>query len=311
MFSELNTKLTEIFSHFSIDSMAPYMLGLKSFLVLYLAVLISYKGYLVLAGRYPNPVRTLIYEMIIWSMIVTVAFNINNWWTLVSESIDGIHLWAGGGTDLYNEMDALATKTSTLADICTDISSFFEDPFIYLLIWGGFLLAAVGITFILIGTTFTLKLLILVAPLAIAALLFGWIKNIFTNWLILFISNTLTVILVGIIVKFVNIEFGLFVSEAIEGTKKGDFDVWLNTFKFLVFGLFIGYLTKIILSLAASLAGGGIESISTSAARGMANAALNPLESAGRGAASLAGRSAKNTGSYVSNKIKNKFRKGK
>jgi len=311
MFSYLNTELTLIFTHFDITKMASYMLALKSFLIIYLGLMITIKGYLVLAGKYPQPIKNLVYEMILWSIIISFAFNIDNHWVTLSATIDEIHTWAGGGVNLYAVMDKLVGQTSEISTIFIKASSFYESPFIAILVWGGFLMASAGITFILIGTTFTLKLLILVAPLAIAALLFGWIKQTFTNWLVLLLSNALTVLLIGIIIKVVSISYDKFMQNILFKIKAGDVDYWLGSIGFLVFGLFIAFITKNVLNLASGMAGGGIDSMATRATQGMASNALNAGRKAGGMAGRGVGRAGKAAGGYVAGKIAAKFGKGK
>jgi len=301
MFSHINEALNNIFTHFDISSMTPYMVSLKAFTVIYLGLLITINGYRILAGKYDKPFKTFIYEMVLWSLITTIAFNTNGYWSAISDAIDGVHVWAGGGIDLYAVMDKLSTKTGHIADILSDEGGTVSGAITPLILWAGFLIASIGITFILIGTTFTLKLLILVAPLAVVALLFGWIKQAFTQWLVLLLSNTLTVLLIGIIVKSLSLELDSYITNLTIGVEQGNFDEWLASFNFFVFGLFVAFLSKTVLNLASGMAGGGIDSMATRATKGLAQNALNQTKSAGK--ASLA------TSQYVANKVADKFKK--
>ena len=52
-------------------------------------------------------------------------------------------------------------------------------------------------------TELSLKILLLVLPIAIFALAFGFSKQIFNQWLNLFISNALTILIVGLIMSAV------------------------------------------------------------------------------------------------------------
>ena len=313
MFSDLNTELNLFLNNFDIYKISPYMTSLKVILLAYLTMLITFRGYQIIAGKTSAPVKDFIYEMFLWMIIVTVAFNSSQWWSMISDAIEGVNTWAGGGKNLYAVMDSLSKKVSTLATLLynKDPSNFVPAEGLVAegLVWAGFLLAAVGITFILIGTTFTLKLLILVAPLAIASLLFGWFKNIFQQWLTLLVSNTIVVLLIGLILKAISTTYTSYINKAIKNTK--DIDIIYTSVSIFIFGLFIYYITKNVLSFSSALAGGGADAEASGNASAMGGAAASAVKKAGQKAGKSIGGLAKKGAVKLGSKALSTFRKGK
>jgi type IV secretion system protein VirB6 len=281
MFSTLHTELNTLFSHFNIGLMSGWILALKGLLVAYFTMLIIYRAIQIGKGTTQTPIRYFFYEMVLWAIVLSVALNHSGWWARIDGSIEAIHSWAGGGVNLYAQMDNLVDKVNRLAE-----GLFEKDPatiFVfkgaaaYALVWIGFIIAAMSITFILIGTTFALKLLILVAPLAIVSILFGWFKQTFQNWLVLLLSNTITVLLIGIVVKVVATILDAYILKLnVDNAEK----IVQSGLMLFVFGLFVAFITKNVLNLASGMAGGGIDSFATRATESMAGAAKHHTQKA-------------------------------
>ena len=70
-----------------------------------------------------------------------------------------------------------------------------------LIVWVFIFFACSAPIFIIMVNIVTLKLLTLTAPLFIGCLMFGWFKNLFTQWLSLVISSVLTYLFLGLILQ--------------------------------------------------------------------------------------------------------------
>jgi type IV secretion system protein VirB6 len=161
------------------------------------------KGYMILAGKSDDPVKDLLFRLSVYGIIVAFATNAGGWLDLASEAINGLNEWASGGSSLYTQLDKAFDDAVQLGIMIEEqedealeinIAGFFANV-IVLIGFGIFAIPAIGI---IITTSFILKILILISPIMIFALLFDWVKGIFQKWIELILSNTLTVLLVGI-----------------------------------------------------------------------------------------------------------------
>ena len=192
-------------------------------LVISLALTISivWKGYLVLAGKNSDPIRDLIFDLGKKSFILMFVMNVDGWLHYSSEAVRGFHEWAmaiessdgvNSYISMYKKMDTIANNFSTsLRDgyiKATDGWFSIGDKVVAFLMAGvmiaSFLSVCLSLFFTIIATQITNAFLITVLPLALFCLMWQPTKQVFTQWLNLFISNIFILLFLTTFMNFFN-----------------------------------------------------------------------------------------------------------
>ncbi|EPW7418066.1 type IV secretion system protein [Campylobacter upsaliensis] len=170
-----------------------------------ITLVIMYKGYEVLMGKSQSPIRELTWDIVGKLLAITFALNLGGWLDLVIGAMDGIYEWAGGGAQMYQNLDEMFANTSQLTDAIWKKSSGVGGSILAVvamfLCYIGFCIAVIPTLAILIVTTFTQTLLVISAPIVFWLLIFKATRNVFTQWIGLLLSNTLVLLLVGLFLK--------------------------------------------------------------------------------------------------------------
>ena len=170
-----------------------------------ITLVIMYKGYEVLMGKSQSPIRELTWDIAGKLLAITFALNLGGWLDLVIGAMDGIYEWAGGGAQMYQNLDEMFANTSQLTDAIWKKSSGVGGSILAVvamfLCYIGFCIAVIPTLSILIVTTFTQTLLVISAPIVFWLLIFKATRNVFTQWIGLLLSNTLVLLLVGLFLK--------------------------------------------------------------------------------------------------------------
>ncbi|HEC1539000.1 TPA: type IV secretion system protein [Campylobacter upsaliensis] len=167
-----------------------------------ITLVIMYKGYEVLMGKSQSPIRELTWDIAGKLLAITFALNLGGWLDLVIGAMDGIYEWAGGGAQMYQNLDEMFANTAQLTNIIWAKSSGIGGAILaivaMLLCYIGFCISVIPTLAILIVTTFTQTLLVISAPIVFWLLVFKATRNVFTQWIGLLLSNTLVLLLVGL-----------------------------------------------------------------------------------------------------------------
>jgi type IV secretion system protein VirB6 len=276
-FEHIGTKIENIFNLLDSSVSSNLMSQLTVLFSISITIMIMLKAYAFLAGKSQEPVKDLIWDLALKMVIITFALNISGWLDLVTNAMDGLNEWAGGGTILYTRLDDLFEETRQLAVVAYDKGNIITRIFSGTLIYIGFLIGALPALIILISTSVTLKILIMIAPILIFCLFYGWLKNMFTQWLSLFFANTLTVLIMSLIFSSIMTEFeNLLVFSKNEVA--GGFDVTHIIFEVIVFGILLSVLVRVAVGIAEKLATVSMESVMQSGFGRALDPAKNYLE---------------------------------
>jgi type IV secretion system protein VirB6 len=174
---------------------------------------ITYKGYLVLAGKTQEPIRDLLWNGLSKVLIIGIIDNYA-WWAkeVVAPFVNGLQGWAYGGMSLANMIEIADSTINTAVPIDTPFWS--TDTVLYpFLVVAKWISMGIGFgipIFTLEIIRITLQFLILIAPIAIWCKIFGFLKNSFNQWVQLLLANILTVLFVSFVMSYgLNIMFGL------------------------------------------------------------------------------------------------------
>ncbi|EGS7062570.1 type IV secretion system protein [Campylobacter upsaliensis] len=253
-----------------------------------ITLVIMYKGYEVLMGKSQSPVRELTWDIAGKLLAITFALNLGGWLDLVIGAMDGIYEWAGGGAQMYQNLDEMFANTSQLTDAIWKKSSGVGDSILAVvamcLCYIGFCIAVIPTLSILIVTTFTQTLLVISAPIVFWLLVFKATRNVFTQWIGLLLSNTLVLLLVGLFLKTFMGEISGWISILSSETQTGT-EV-LGTSIFYV----IASLILVIMIFSAKIFAEKVANVSMEGAMGAAMSSV--LSPAGQLAMKPAGKAA-------------------
>ncbi|WP_299383940.1 type IV secretion system protein [Helicobacter sp. UBA3407] len=258
-----------------------------------ITLVIMYKGFEVLAGRSQSPIRELTWDIAGKLLAITFALNLGGWLDLAISAMDGVYEWAGGGTQMYANLDIMFANTIKMTNTIWAKSSGLKDSFMavvaMLLCYIGFLVAAVPTLAILVVTTFTQTMLVISAPIVFWLLIFKSTKNVFTQWIGLLLSNTLVILLVGLFLQTFMDEINSWATLLTSKTRSGN--------EVLATGIFyvISSLILVIMILGAKAFAEKVANVSMDGAMGGAiGGALNPIgQLAAKPAGWAAGKAAK------------------
>ena len=298
-FQVLGVKIDEIFAYLETGINSTMMQQLNVLIAISITLFVMYKGFQTLLGKSKDPIRELIWDLFMKVIAITFALNVDGWLTLVTEAMNGLHSWAGGGVSLFFELDALFEATVKLENALSDKGNMVSAFFYGVIIYAGFIVGSLSALFLIITTTFTLKILILVAPFMFFALMYGWTKNMFTQWLNLIIANTLTVLVVSLILKStvdMFIKYQLFLVKEV-----AKIDPFLTSIQVLIYGLLLALFINISKVLAERLAQVSMESAMSSSFGRSLNTA-GALAAVPVASTYMAGKGAYKLGKYLKNR---------
>lgn len=307
-FQSIGIKVDSLFQLIEDAGSSDMVNQLAVLITVWITIIIMIKGYMTLAGKSQDPIRELVWDIAIKVMIMVFVLNIGGYLTLVTDAMDELHSWAGGGENLYAKLDDLLAKTKVLAEslYSADTSMVpLSGAIAKVLIYLGFGVGAMPAMFIVIITEFVLKLVIMLAPFMFFALMFGWLKNMFTQWLSIFFANLLTVLIVTLLFNGILEQFSSFIKISQNQLNSG-LDLIYIGFQVLVVGMVMYALISMAKDLAEKIATVGLEGVMQSEFGKSISGAGRGAKSAGRGAISAYSAGKKGYGA-VKNKI-NKWR---
>lgn len=225
------------------------------------------KGYAALAGKSQDPIRELMWDMVIKMVIIVFVLNIDGYLTMVLRAMEGIQQWASGGESIYAKLDELFGKTNELADYLyrstpNTFGGALSGVLAKALAYIGFALGVLPALIVVIVTSFTLKIVLILAPFMFFALLYGWLKNMFSQWLSLFFSNILTVLIVTLVLNALIDQMSGFIDYQKGGV--GSLDAIMIGLQVLIFGIILSVLINIAKAIAEKIATVSIEGIGQS-----------------------------------------------
>ncbi len=301
-FKDLESWINNLFNILENSSVQSKISQLGTLIAISITLFVMYKGFQILFGKSKDPIRELIWDLTMKAIIITFALNVGGWLDLVINAMKGLYEWAGGGTNLYSQLDLIFDKTRELADIVYDkagsgITDAIVGTVYMILVYIGFLIGILPSLIIIITTTFTLKLLILIAPIMFFSLMYGWTKNMFTQWLSLVFANTFTVLFVATFFGSVITIFQDFIVHS-QGSETDPAPIVLQV---IVTGIVLSMLVGISKVLAERLAQASMES-AMSSKFGQALAQSGAVAGGMAATPYMAGRGAYKLGKYLKNK---------
>lgn len=225
---------------------------------------IIFKSFQYFAGKSNEPVRELVWDMSIKLLVIGVALNLNGYLDLIKVGMQNLHDIMSGDMNLYAQLDAKLDTTLSLVealfkrvDIFSPSSIKYAFSSIGVII--GFGIGIIPSFLVIITTGITLKILMMVLPIVIYVWIYPWFRNVFTQWMSLFMSNLLTVFIVGtLLTKFIE-KYGDEIdalNTAFTNNQVSSWNIFANS---IIMGILLAGLMKIAVEIAKELGTASIE----------------------------------------------------
>ena len=268
-FQSLGTFVSNIFTFLNSSDIQTIIQALVSLFSITVTLWVMLEAYKSFAGKSDRPLQELVWKITSAMLVIAVATNQNGFMETLKVAFEGLHHLMSGDINLFAKLDKLFDEAIKLANTTyqatpSSIPGAILGTLCMLLIYLGFVIGAVPTFLIIVFTELTLKLLLLLLPIAVFALAFGFSKQIFNQWLNLFISNALTILIVGLIMSAVMGTYTDFQTSLISnvGNNIEPMGVALQSF---IMGIIMLGLVKVAHSIAEKLGTVSIEAISKSA----------------------------------------------
>ena len=292
-FQGLGNFVSDIFTFLNssnIQDIIQALTGLFGITVTLWVMLEAFKSF---AGKSDRPLQELVWKITSAMLVIAVATNQNGFMETLKVAFEGLHHLMSGDINLFAKLDKLFDEAIKLANTTyqatpSSIPGAILGTLCMLLIYLGFVIGAVPTFLIIVFTELTLKLLLLLLPIAVFALAFGFSKQIFNQWLNLFISNALTILIVGLIMSAVMGTYTDFQTSLISnvGNNIEPMGVALQSF---IMGIIMLGLVKVAHSIAEKLGTVSIEAISKSALGSQISGSASNTAKVGSSASVVAG----------------------
>ena len=267
-FQGLGNFVSDIFTFLNssnIQDIIQALTGLFGITVTLWVMLEAFKSF---AGKSDRPLQELVWKITSAMLVIAVATNQNGFMETLKVAFEGLHHLMSGDINLFAKLDKLFDEAIKLANTTyqatpSSIPGAILGTLCMLLIYLGFVIGAVPTFLIIVFTELTLKLLLLLLPIAVFALSFSFSKQIFNQWLNLFISNALTILIVGLIMSAVLGTYTDFQTSLISNV--GNVEPMSVALQSFIMGIIMLGLVKVAHSIAEKLGTVSIEAISKSA----------------------------------------------
>lgn len=180
----------------------------KDLITIGLTISILWTAFQVMLNRNTSPFNEVLWSMFKRAIILSVVFGSVNWINYASPvAQEAYNLFSQGGGDRFPAMldQNLKFLANEFTDSMTEKLTFGAEliiiPFYIVATFIVFAIVSLITMSFLILTTITSHLLVVVLPFAIISLLYNQTKEIFAQWLKLFISNLLTVLLGFLVIE--------------------------------------------------------------------------------------------------------------
>ncbi|MFW2579105.1 type IV secretion system protein [Aliarcobacter butzleri] len=286
-FQGLGNFTNKIFEFLGNSDIQPIIQAFASLFGITVTLIVTLEAYQVMAGKSENPIRELVWKLASAMLIISVALNQDGFLDAIKLSFEELHYMMSGDMNLYAKLDRLYDEAINLANTTyqTSPNSFggaILGIFCMILIYAGFIISTVPAFLIIAFSELTLKLLLMLLPIAIYSLVYKFSKQIFQQWVNMFISNALTVLIVGLLLSAVLETYTRWQVDLM--TKiTSDVDITAIALQSLIMGILLLGLVKIAKDIAEKLGTVSIEAIGSSLGNQISNSAKNTA-TVGKGA---------------------------
>ncbi|WP_210532027.1 type IV secretion system protein [Pantoea ananatis] len=235
---------------------------------------VTYYGYLTLAGKMDKPVEDTVMHLALMGIIVSILSNYGGMMSMIQDGITGLKEGIGTGENIWGKLDGLWLKTQQVADKLYQMDSDYfplKGALGMTAVWVGSLCVMIITSLVTLVAQITLQILSVIAPLFIYCLAWGWFRTMFTKFLETITSTFLTIILIGVFATAATYVINGVLTDSVANP---DSNILTSAFGVLAAGALCGILTFLAPKIAGVLAGASIaQAVGSAASRGLSTAA--------------------------------------
>lgn len=220
--------------------------SISNLIVASISLYIVVYGYMIWAGKVQSPIKSIIWKLVSFAIILSFVKNDSNYLTLAGQAIEELATIGSDGSVGVGFLDDQFERMSMLSDVMGEEAKWGSGWFVTGLVLGAYVILAIPIFSILLIAKFTMFFLLGIAPLFIFCLMWGWLKDSFANYLSALLSNALIVIVARTLQKSL---FDFF--EKL--TYLTDMNVYMLAFMFLMLAIFSVKLLAYLLFVVSKL----------------------------------------------------------
>ncbi|MBP9616692.1 MAG: type IV secretion system protein, partial [Aliarcobacter sp.] len=105
VFQKLGSTINEILNFLRTQSNSDLITTLASLIAITITIQVIFKAYLTLIGKINDPIRDVIFDLMLKMFIAIFALNIGGWLDLVKDAMEQLHNSFSGGENLYAVLD--------------------------------------------------------------------------------------------------------------------------------------------------------------------------------------------------------------
>lgn len=278
-FVDIGSKIEELLKELTSKSLTTEFQVFQGTISVVITLLIMYKGFQTLAGRTQSPIKELVWDIGKKLLILTFVLYSPEWFQKSQAVLTNLYEWAGGGSKLYSELDKLTNST---IDFVVDMFektkwNFLSDNFnahltimVILAAASSYFVIILSLAFKIFATTITNTLLVFVLPIAIFCLAWDRLKDVFSRFISLFISNLITLLILSSIAKTLVSTF----EKTLTSINASEVSDAINaSFKMYLTAFFVMLLAKLVTDIAQGLASVSLDGATQGAMASTAGAA--------------------------------------
>lgn len=239
----------------------------------YMTCWIIYRGYKILWGKSNDNFKDFLWDAFLKCIFIYICLFPNDWIFLIKEAIQGfreIDFGQSGILSVPNRLQQFYNthKTITINLLAYSNKALYLVAVLYVfIVWLGFFTGALKLISVLIANTISFYILLFVAPIAFYSLIFGsFLKNIFTQWFTMILSNIITLFFINI---FCGFAIGIANGYAVKAMGNiGTSDHYEVALVCLFAGICLKAFVDLIISLAEKMTNVSLETASMGAIKG-------------------------------------------
>lgn len=210
-----------------------YVADLVSLAKVCVVLYIMVYGYAILAGKKSNPISDVLWDLSKLAIILGVLQGAGGIMSGLTGLVDEIKGFFVGGENAYSLLDE---KFNALANLTTRIwikASGVEETLLAIVKICGLIPLVIGFVScgaMIVYTEIVSKILLATAPIFIFCLMWGWLKDSFTQWVGAILGNCLVLLFTSATMK---LSFEL----ASLASTSGDMDIWHSVIMYIIAGM--------------------------------------------------------------------------
>ena len=224
-----------------------------------LAIFVIWRVIQIMTGSNKNPVVDVAIEVMVWAIIWGFIFN-SSYLSMVTNGMNEIYTWAGGGKGFFKNLDTWYASLSTAGETFYEMDKSkyvkFQGAIAQMIILLGAVVLAIIPFLIIIASSMLMQIIIMLAPFLILTLVFPALKTMFYNGLGLFLRVTFTMLIISIIQKSFLLKINGFVLAASKSVSTGvDVDLLGSSVLILVMCIVYGGMLYSAVPIAKVISG--------------------------------------------------------